>query len=117
LTDPEVASPPAWTIAAAGDPKGQSEENLQRIRPAVRRPPIERAYEWRAVVSIAVVTEKRVTVYEFLEMGFDVTPAAVTIMGVNITPASTSTAIGQLRQARLILRRHLNILEGTVGVH
>jgi hypothetical protein len=114
-TDPEVASPPAWTIAAAGDPKVSLRKTF--IDQASRSAPSigKGTTKWRAVVSIAVVTEKRVTVYDSWKWGFDLTPAAVTIMGINMTPPSSSTAIGPTPASAADITAHLNILRNGWG--
>jgi hypothetical protein len=58
---------------------------------------------WRAIVSIAVVTEKRVTVYDSSVWGFD------------LTPAGTVTKVGPRAPTAVEVSGHLNLLRKGVG--
>ena len=59
--------------------------------------------KWRAIVSIAVVTEKRVTVYDSWVWGFD------------MTPANAITKIGPRQAAAGEVAGHLNLLRKGLG--
>ncbi|HEY3742863.1 MAG TPA: hypothetical protein VGL53_23615 [Bryobacteraceae bacterium] len=109
-TNGEVASPPAWTARTTGDPKVNLRKTFidhsSRNAPSVWMG----TTKWRAVVSIAVVTEKRVTVVDSYVWGFDLTPASLTLVGVAITPPSTCTAVGPTPASAGEISAHVNLL-------
>jgi hypothetical protein len=59
--------------------------------------------KWRAIVSIAAVTKKRVTVWDSLVWGFDMTPAGVV------------TTVGPRKATAHEVAGHLNLLKNGVG--
>ena len=76
-TDGEVASPPQWIKDFSGDPKVQLSKTFGD-RPSRGAPSAAQGTtKWRAIVSIAVVTDNRVTVYDSWVWGFDLTAAGV----------------------------------------
>jgi hypothetical protein len=95
-TDAEIASPPVWVQGFSGDPS----VNLSKTfadRPSRSAPTAAMGTtKWRAVTSIAVVTEKRVTVYDSWVWGFDLTPAGVSTK-VGPRPATHHERAGHLK--------------------
>lgn len=91
---PDDADPFYWTSAElTADPKlrGKFSDTPSR------RPPSKKAgtTKWRALLSIAVVTGKRVTVYGSLFWGFDLTPKGV-ISKIGPRPATATEITGHL---------------------
>ena len=99
---PDDADPFYWTSAElAADPalRNQFSDVPSRPAPTV----LQGTTKWRAVLSLVVVTDKRVTLLESIFWGFDLTPANV-ILAIgprNATPAEVTA--------------HLNLLATGVG--
>lgn len=90
-TDPEIAANPNLRTRFGDNPS--------------RNPPTvaQGTTKWRAIVSIAVVTKKRVTVWDSLVWGFDMTPAGVV------------TTVGPRKATAHEVAGHLNLLKNGVG--
>ena len=102
-TNAEVASPPQWVKDFSGDPAVQLgktfADRASRGAPAAGIG----TTKWRAIVSIAVVNEKRVTVYDSWVWGFDLTSAGV------------ATKVGPRCPTPHERQGHLQLLKGGLG--
>jgi len=102
---PDDSDPFYWTTAEiTADPALRKEfsDTPRRPAPAVALG----TTSWRAIISLAVVTEKRVTILESLYWGF------------NITPGNVVSKIGPRLATALEIQGHLNLLKkgsGTAG--
>ncbi len=102
-TAQEIARPPRWIQALSGDPS----VNLTKVfgdEPA-RRPPstVQGTTKWRAIVSIAVVNKKRVSVYDSWVWGFD------------LTSSGLSAAVGPRAAKPFEQQGHVNLLANGKG--
>jgi len=102
-TDGEVASPPKWIQDFSGDKKVKLSKTFGD-KPS-RNPPKagQDTTKWRAIVSIAVVTDKRVTVYDSWVWGFD------------LTVAGKSTKVGPRAADPSEVAGHLHLLSIGLG--
>jgi len=102
-TDDEVASPPTWVKNFSGDPKVSLSKTFAD-RPSRPAPTAAMGTtKWRAVTSIAVVNEQRITVYDSWVWGFDLTPGGV------------STKVGPRGASAVERHGHLNLLRKGIG--
>jgi len=102
-TDAEIASAPQWVKDFSGDPKVELSKTFAD-RPSRGAPTAAMGTtKWRAIVSIAVVNEKRITVYDSWVWGFDLTSAGV------------STKIGPRPASAHERQGHLNLLRTGIG--
>jgi hypothetical protein len=103
-TNSEISSPPQWIKDFSGDPKVQLSKTFGD-RPSRGKNPAagKGTTQWRAIVSIAVVTGKRVTVYDSWVWGFD------------LTEAGKSTKVGPRSADASEVAGHLNLLKNGVG--
>jgi hypothetical protein len=102
-TDAEISAPPQWVKDFSGDPKVQLSKTF--ADEASRGAPTAAmgTTKWRAIVSIAVVTEKRVTVYDSWVWGFD------------LTTANVSTKVGPRTATAHERSGHLQLLTAGLG--
>ena len=99
---PDDDLPFYWTdaeIAANPNLRQHFSDEPQRNLPTVA----QGTTKWRAIVSIALITKKRITVWDSLVWGFDMTPAGV------ITPVGPRAATAHE------IAGHLKLLENGVG--
>jgi hypothetical protein len=103
-TDAEIASPPTWVQNFAGDPKVELSKTFADSAGRGAPTAAMGTTKWRAIVSIAVVNEKRITVYGSLVWGFDLTPAGI------------STKVGPRAATHHEREGHLNLLRNGIGL-
>jgi hypothetical protein len=97
-TDAEVASPPQWMATATGDPKVSLRKTFGDHASRSNPTAAQGTTKWRAIVSIAVVTGRRVTVYDSWVWGFD------------LPPTGGATKVGPTQASKGEITGHLNLL-------
>lgn len=98
-TNAEIAAPPQWVKDFSGDPTVSLSKTFADV--AQRNAPTAAmgTTKWRAVTSIAVVNDKRVTVYDSWVWGFD-RPAVGAPTSVGPRPATAVERAGHLKLLR-----------------
>jgi hypothetical protein len=103
-TDGEVANAPQWVKDFTGDPKVNLSKTFADRASRSAPTAAQGTTKWRAIVSIAVVNEKRITVYDSWVWGFDLTPAGV------------STKVGPRAANAHEITGHLHLLRTGIGL-